>query len=58
VERLLTDMEALADEVLFTWTEPEPITDRHGRVWVWWKGDLYRHEHSVLPLALLRKICE
>lgn len=23
--------------------EHPDITDHHGRVWTWWKGDLYRH---------------
>jgi hypothetical protein len=27
--------------------EHPDITDRHGRVWSWWKGDLYRHDDTL-----------
>ena len=23
------------------------IVDRFGRVWIWWKGDLYRHDDTL-----------
>ncbi|MFE5290186.1 hypothetical protein ACFRAQ_34905 [Nocardia sp. NPDC056611] len=27
--------------------EHADITDRFGRVWTWWKGDLYRHDKGL-----------
>ncbi|MFD8577350.1 hypothetical protein ACFV1H_18705 [Streptomyces virginiae] len=35
------DLHSRVDELLKT-IHPD-ITDHHGRVWTWWKGDLYRH---------------
>ncbi|MEV5319104.1 hypothetical protein AB0K92_15860 [Streptomyces sp. NPDC052687] len=29
------------------------ITDHHGRVWTWWKGDLYRHCGMVWPRSFV-----
>lgn len=55
VERLLSGLEALAEEI-GPEVEPEPITDSQGRVWRWWKGDLWRHDHSAIPLSMLRKL--
>lgn len=34
--------------------EHPDVTDRHGRTWVWWKGDLYRHDgHLAFPLEMI-----
>ncbi|MFB8401126.1 hypothetical protein [Streptomyces sp. NPDC055912] len=29
------------------------ITDRHGRVWTWWKGTLYRHCSLAFPQSFV-----
>lgn len=36
-------MEACAQLAAIEQSEHPDIVDRHGRVWVWWKGELYRH---------------
>lgn len=33
--------------------EHPDITDRFGRVWTWWKGDLYRHCGLAFPRHFL-----
>jgi hypothetical protein len=33
--------------------EHPDLVDGRGRVWTWWKGDLYRNGHSAYPLVLL-----
>jgi hypothetical protein len=35
-------------------TEHPDLTDRHGRVWIWWQGDLYRHCGMAFPEELIR----
>lgn len=27
--------------------EHPPISDAYGRTWIWWKGDLYRHDDTL-----------
>jgi hypothetical protein len=31
------------------------ITDRHGRVWTWWKGDIYRHCGNAAPADMINQ---
>lgn len=31
-------------------SEHPDIVDRFGRVWMWWKGELYRHCGSAIPM--------
>jgi hypothetical protein len=30
------------------------VTDKFGRVWTWWKGDLYRHCSMAWTLDMIR----
>lgn len=56
VERILAELDALNREVEASLTTPEPVTDSRGRVWEWWKGNLYRHGNSAVPLEMLRML--
>jgi hypothetical protein len=54
MDRLITEWQAMRI-VLRELEEAEhaPITDRLGRVWTWWKGDLYRHDSMATPECFL-----
>lgn len=41
--------EARAELRVLEEAEHPDITDRFGRVWTWWKGDLYRHCGCAIP---------
>ncbi len=50
MEKLLAEWTALREQIAETERAEHPdITDRFGRVWVWWKGDLYRHCNQCIP---------
>lgn len=53
IAKILADLEALNAEVEATLITPPDITDNEGRVWAWWKGDLYRHEGKAWPKAFI-----
>lgn len=56
VGRLLDEWQvARATLRLIEEAEHPDIIDVHGRVWTWWKGDLYRHDGVLAwPLSLIR----
>lgn len=37
----------------FERAERPDVTDLFGRVWTWWKGDLYRHCHNAAPKHMI-----
>jgi hypothetical protein len=50
VGRLIDDWQSARAELAeIERAEYPDITDHHGRVWVWWKGDLYRHCGLAFP---------
>lgn len=50
MEKLLAEWTALREQIAEIERAEHPdITDRFGRVWVWWKGDLYRHCGHCIP---------
>lgn len=53
IARIIADLDALNAEVEATLTTPPDVTDSQGRVWTWWKGDLYRHGVSAVPRAMI-----
>jgi hypothetical protein len=54
IAKILAELDALNAEVEATLTPPADITDDQGRVWTWWKGDLYRHGVSAVPKSMIR----
>jgi hypothetical protein len=35
--------------------EHPDVTDVQGRVWTWWKGDLFRHEGKAWPRDFIQE---
>jgi hypothetical protein len=56
VRRLLADWHATRAELAAIERAEHPdVVDRHGRVWTWWKGDLYRHDDTLaFPLEMIQ----
>ena len=48
--RLISEWTWLREQIAETERAEHPdITDRFGRAWGWWKGDLYRHCDLCFP---------
>lgn len=48
VGKLLDDWQATRAAIRAIEEAEHPdLTDHHGRVWQWWKGDLYRHDNTL-----------
>ena len=55
VSQMIADWQAIRAELAeIEASEHLDITDQHGRVWVWWSGDLYRHCQMAWPESMVR----
>jgi hypothetical protein len=54
VTALLADWHAAREALTALEAAEHPdIIDHHGRVWTWWKGDLYRHCGNAAPSHMI-----